>query len=109
MTFCIFNTVAEESDRRFFQAFEEIKEMLEEAQPLSVKRAAFLLEWAYLDGMLSYESYCHGGVTYEAYITFAPQHIFIRHRDELDSGKWVNVELTTQSLSREIFYIEKFE
>ena len=44
----------------------------------------------------------------EAYITFALQHIFIRHRDEQDSGKLANVELTTQSLSHEIFYIEKF-
>ena len=44
----------------------------------------------------------------EAHITFAPQHLFIRHRDEQDPAKWVNVELTTQSLSREIFYIENF-
>ena len=34
--------------------------MLEDSKPLSVKRAAFLLEWAYLDGRLSYENYCHG-------------------------------------------------
>ena len=60
LTFGVFNVVSEEIDRQFFQAFEEIKEMLEEAQPLSVKRAAFLLEWAYLDSMLSYESYCQG-------------------------------------------------
>lgn len=44
----------------------------------------------------------------EAHITFAPQHLFIRHRDEQNSPKWVNVELTTQSLSRELFYIENF-
>lgn len=44
----------------------------------------------------------------EAHITFAPQHLFIRHRDEMGPNKWVNVELTTQSLSREIFYIERF-
>jgi hypothetical protein len=44
----------------------------------------------------------------EAHIAFAPQHLFIRHRDEQDPAKWVNVELTTQSLSREIFYIENF-
>ena len=165
--------------------------MLEGSKPFSVKRAALLLEWVYLDGRLSYESYCQGidttvialnkfikannlsnfrtggnfalfeyfsrpysmnnhqPFTYdfedfagskdftklfvtkvmnthmgqcrslpmyykilaeelhtEAYITFAPQHILIRHRDEQDPGKWVNVELTTQSLSREIFYIE---
>lgn len=44
----------------------------------------------------------------EAYITFAPQHLFIRHHDEQSPSKWVNVELTTQSLAREIFYIENF-
>ncbi|WP_418983881.1 hypothetical protein [Alistipes sp.] len=44
----------------------------------------------------------------EAHITFAPQHLFIRHRDEQSPSKWVNVELTTQSLAREIFYIENF-
>lgn len=31
----------------------------------------------------------------EAHIAFAPQHLFIRHRDERDPAKWVNVELTT--------------
>ena len=44
----------------------------------------------------------------EAHFTFAPQHSFIRHRDEQDLSKWINVELTTQSLGREIFYIESF-
>ena len=60
MTFGVFNAVSEEIDRRFFQAFEEIKEMLEDSKPLSIKRTALLLELAYLDGRLSDESYCHG-------------------------------------------------
>jgi hypothetical protein len=44
----------------------------------------------------------------EAHIALAPQHYFIRHPDETDPNKLVNVELTTRSLSREIFYIESF-
>ena len=39
----------------FHQAFAEISEMLDCGQPLSVKRAVFLSEWAYLDGTLDYE------------------------------------------------------
>lgn len=37
------------------QAFAEISDMLDEERPLSVKRAVFLSEWAYLDGTLDYE------------------------------------------------------
>lgn len=47
-------------------------------------------------------------ISAEAHITLAPQHLFIRHRHESDPNQWRNVELTTQSLSREIFYIEHF-
>ncbi len=183
----------ETRSRLYNQAYLEMADMLDGGQELSVKRAIFLQEWAYLDGDLSYEEFCHdidtvatylksfiaanglepyrtGGnyalfeyfsrpypgngykpFTYdfedfggtedmtkvfvtklmrthtgqcrnlpmyykiladeigaEAHITLAPQHFFIRHRDEADPNKWVNVELTTQSLSREIFYIESF-
>lgn len=44
----------------------------------------------------------------EAYICLAPQHLFVRHPHETDPGQWRNVELTTQSLAREVFYIEHF-
>lgn len=44
----------------------------------------------------------------EACITHAPQHLFVRHRDEQDPGKWINVELTQQGLSRDAYYIESF-
>ena len=37
------------------KAYSEITGMLEERNPLSVKRAVFLAEWAYLDGNLNYE------------------------------------------------------
>ena len=41
----------------------------------------------------------------EAYIAYAPNHTFIRHRDEEDR-RWINVELTNHSLPREIFIVE---
>ncbi len=44
----------------------------------------------------------------EAYITHAPQHLFVRHHDEQDPAKWVNVELTQHGLSRDAHYIESF-
>lgn len=47
-------------------------------------------------------------ISAEAHITLAPQHLFIRHRHEADPSQWRNVELTTRSLAREIFYIEHF-
>ena len=39
-------------------AFLEISDMLDGKQPLSIKRAVFLAEWAYLDGKLDYEEFC---------------------------------------------------
>jgi len=174
-------------------AYFEISDMLDGTIPLSIKRAVFLQEWAYLDGNLDYKDYCRGidstvysirrfilannlqkyktgsnlalfeyfvrpygmngykPITYdledfsdendftklfvtkvmrthsgqcrslpmyykvlaealgaEAHITLAPEHYFIRHRDEQDSSKFVNVELTTQGFSRDAFYIETF-
>ncbi len=174
-------------------AYLEMADMLDGKQPLSIKRAVFLQEWAYLDGNLDYDEFCRGidtvatflrrfikvngleqyktggnfalfeyfsrpysgngykPFTYDyedfggtddftnifvskvmrthsgqcrslpmyykilaeaigakAHITLVPQHYFIRHPDEADPNKWVNVELTTRSLSREIFYIESF-
>ncbi len=180
-------------DEFYLSAYTEIADMLDGKKELSIKRAVFLQEWAYMDGKLDYKKYCHGidtvstflqrfitanglqqyktagnyalfeyfcrpysgngykpftydyedfggtddftqvfitklihthsgqcrslpiyykilaeAIGAEAHIAFAPQHVFIRHRDEMEPSKWVNVELTTQSLSREIFYIEHF-
>ena len=184
---------AQSIDKHFISAYNEIAEMLDGKVPLSIKRAVFLTEWAYLDGELDYSNYssqiestaeaikqfyiannldqfktglnvalfeyfskpysmndykhftydfedfagsedftklfvtkvmrthsgqCHSLPLYykvlaevvgaEAYLSFVPQHVFIRHRDEQDPTKWINVELTSQSLSREIYYIESF-
>ncbi len=41
------------------QAYLEIADMLDGKAELSIKRAVFLVEWAYLDGRLDYDWYCH--------------------------------------------------
>ncbi len=171
-------------------AYLEMAAMLDGRQELSVKRAVFLVEWAFLDGKPDYTAFCDsiasiastlkdfiklnkldqhplGGniavfeymcnpsplngfkeYTYdfedfwakedhtklfvtklmhtrsgqchslpllykilaneigaEAYLAYAPNHSFIRHKNE-DGSKWMNVELTNHSLPREIFIIE---
>src|SRR6267378_1235636 len=42
----------------YHEAFEEIKNMLEERQPLSFKRAVFISENAYLGNKLDYKNFC---------------------------------------------------
>ena len=43
-------------DKEYYhQAYSEIPDMLEAKAPLSIRRAVFLAEWAYLDGKLDYE------------------------------------------------------
>ncbi len=177
-------------------AYLEISDMLNGEKLLSIKRAVFLAEWAYLNGQLNYEEYCksidsvanflkrfikanelekyktgknmalieyffrpysgnrHKPFTYDfddtegvedftnqfvtkvmrthngqcrslpmyykvlaeainakAYISYAPQHVFIRYRDEdnLFPEDWVNVELTTHQLTPEFWIKENFE
>ena len=46
-------------DTFYQQAFDEITDMLEGKTEPSVKRAVFLLEWAYLKGQPDYKSYCN--------------------------------------------------
>lgn len=178
------------------QAYLEMADMLDGKIPLSIKRAVFLAEWAYLDGDLDYDAYCYGidtAVTFlqrfivangleryktgknlalteyffrpysgnghkpftydfddtggqadftkqfvtkvmrthsgqcrslpmyykvlaetlgaEAYIAYAPAHVFIRYRneDKMYPEEWVNVELTTHQITPESFYKEHFE
>jgi len=177
-------------------AYLEMSDMLDDKQPLSIKRAVFLAEWAYLDGKPDYEKYCntidsaagfikrfiranemekyktaknmalieyffhpysgngHKPFTYdfndvdgtedftsqfvikvmqthtgqcrslpmyyrvlaeavdaEAYIAYAPLHVFIRYRDEdnLFPEDWVNVELTSHQLTPEFWIKENYE
>jgi len=182
--------------RHYRQAYLEMADMLDGKIPLSIKRAVFLAEWAYLDGELDYDAYClsidtavafvqrfiatngleqyktrknmalteyffrpysgnrHKPFTYdfddtggkadftkqfvtkvmqthsgqcrslpmyykvlaetlgaEAYIAYAPAHVFIRYRneDKMYPEEWVNVELTTHQITPEFFYKEHFE
>jgi hypothetical protein len=173
-------------------AYIEIANMLDGKQPLSIKRAVFLAEWAYLDGKLDYKKYCrtidsaanfikrfikangmekyktaknlalteyffrpysgngyksftynfvdtgfstqfvtkvietHTGqcrslpmyyrvlaeaVDAEAYLAYAPTHVFIRYRDydHLYSDDWVNVEATAQQLVPDFGYEERYQ
>lgn len=43
---------------RYETAYTEIASMLDGKTPLSIKRAVFLAEWAYLDGDLDYDWFC---------------------------------------------------
>lgn len=43
------------ADSLYLQAYTEIADMLDGKQPLSIKRAVFLSEWAYLGGRLDYQ------------------------------------------------------
>lgn len=45
-------------DPYFMSAYNEISSMLDGKDSLSVKRSAFLVEWAYLEGNLDYDEYC---------------------------------------------------
>ncbi len=47
-----------------------------------------------------------GEVNVEAFITTAPMHVFIKHKDE--QGKWWNLELTSGTFSRTSFIMESF-
>lgn len=53
---------------RYESAYTEIAAMLDGKTPLSIKRAVFLAEWAYLDGELDYSQYCHGIDTAVAFL-----------------------------------------
>lgn len=46
------------NDPYFIQAYDEIIRMLEGKDSLSIKRAQFLMEWAYTEGDLDYNKFC---------------------------------------------------
>ncbi len=180
----------------YAQAYREISDMLDGKAPLSIKRAVFLAEWAYLEGRIDYHNYCqsidsattfinkfikangldkyktgknmalteyffnpysgngykpfiynfnennqpneftrtfvtevirtHTGqcrslpmyyrvlaeeIEAEAYIAFAPRHVFIRYRNEDNHypEPWVNVELTAHQIIPEFWIKENFQ
>lgn len=47
------------NDTYFTQAYDEIINMLDGKDSLNVKRAQFLMEWAYTEGELDYKEFCH--------------------------------------------------
>ena len=49
------NVFSQDVDKRYVMAYKEMTSMLEGITDLSIKRAGFLSEWAYLDGNLDYE------------------------------------------------------
>lgn len=58
----------ESRSRHYRQAYLEMADMLDGKIPLSIKRAVFLAEWAYLDGDLDYDAYCLGIDTTVAFL-----------------------------------------
>ena len=187
---------ADNSQKYYDIALNEITSMLDGKQSLNIARAVFLAEWAYLDGRPDYQVYCdtinaaanfiqkfiranqmekyktgknmalieyffnpysgngykpftydfqdtdgaedftkqfvtkvmqtHTGqcrslpmyyrilaeaIGAEAYIAYAPAHVFIRYRneDKMYPEDWVNVELTTHQITPEFWIKENFE
>lgn len=47
------------ADRYFMEAYNEMMEMLRGARQPDLKRAEFLVEWAFLEGAPDYASHCH--------------------------------------------------
>ena len=43
----------------FFTAADELMKMVKGTEPCSLKRAEFLVEWAYFDGMPDFNAFCH--------------------------------------------------
>ena len=43
----------------FFTAADELMKMVKGTEPCSLKRAEFLVEWAYFDGKPDYDAFCH--------------------------------------------------
>jgi len=192
----LLQTQVDSTQKYYDIALNEIAAMLDEKQPLSIARAVFLAEWAYLAGKPDYQAYCNtirkaatfiqkfisanqmgkyktgknmalveyffnpysgndykpftydfkddGGtedftkqfvtkvmqthtgqcrslpyyyrilaeaIDAEAYIAYAPAHVFIRYRneDKMYPEDWVNVELTTHQIQPEFWIKENFE
>lgn len=70
---------------KFYQtAFDEITAMLDGKAPLSIKRAVFLAEWAYLDGELNYDEYSNH---IDSVVVFLNKFYLINGADKYKTGK----------------------
>jgi len=65
-------------------AYLEISDMLDGKQPLSIKRAVFLEEWAYLDGKLDYGKYCN---TIDSAVDFIKRFIIANRMEKYKTAK----------------------
>ena len=74
---------------RYERAYDEMASMLDGWQPLSIKRAVFLAEWAYLDGELNYDEYCR---TIDSAALFLRKFIGANELEQYNTGK--NLALT---------------
>ena len=84
------NRVPSESrSRHYRQAYLEMADMLDGKIPLSIKRAVFLAEWAYLDGDLDYDAYCYG---IDTAVAFLQRFIASNGLEQYKTGK--NLALT---------------
>lgn len=46
-------------DKVFLEGFDELRKMLVGEEPYSLKRAEFIVEWAYSGGNMDYSKFCH--------------------------------------------------
>lgn len=72
---------------RYKEAYHEISGMLEGKRPLSIKRAVFVSEWAYLNGHLDYEKdFCEPIISY---CTYLKQIILLNKWDNYKTAKQI--------------------
>lgn len=79
------------------KAFIEIAAMLDDQLPLSIKRAVFLVEWAYFDGDIDYEWFCN---SIDSTVLFIKKFIAVNKLDKYKTGRNIALyEYFTRPLS----------
>ena len=79
----------EAATSEYEQAYEEMAAMLDDRQPISIRRAVFLAEQAYYDGILDYDKYCR---TIDRTADFLRRMMAVNGVDKYKTGK--NITLT---------------
>lgn len=77
-------------------AYTEIAAMIDDKQPSSIKRAVFLVEWAYLDGKLNYDWYCR---SIDSTVTFLNRFIAVNSLGRYKTGRNLALYYFTEPLS----------
>lgn len=86
---CLQTTVAQDMSTKeyYYQAYSEITNMLEGKMPLSIRRAVFLAEWAYLEGNLDYEKdFC---VPIKKDVDYLRRLIAVNHWEKYQTAKQI--------------------